>query len=57
MVVDNVLSHVRSGSERFSRVFAVMYDISNGADCIHVEKMINDWKHLMDKQNITNCER
>ena len=56
-VVDKVLSNVRSGSEKFGRVFAVMYDISNGADRTLVEQLINDWKHLVDKQNITKSER
>jgi len=52
-IVDKVLSNIRSGSEKFGRVFAVMYDISNGENYIMLQEVINDWMHLVDNQNIT----
>jgi hypothetical protein len=52
-ILDQVLSNVRSGSEKYGRVFAVMYDIGNGDNETLVDDLINDWKHLVDEQNIT----
>ena len=56
-IVDKVLGNVRSGCEKYGRVFAVMYDLSNGADGTLVEQVINDWKHLVDGQNVTQSGR
>jgi hypothetical protein len=42
-VVDQVLSNVRSGSEKSGRVFAVMYDIGNGDNETFVDDLINDF--------------
>ena len=52
-IVDQVLSNVRSGSEKYGRVFAIMYDISNGDEDTLVEDVINDWKRLADEQFVT----
>lgn len=52
-VVDRVLSNVRSGAEKFGRVFAVMYDISNGSADTVVQAIVEDWKHLVDDLHVT----
>ena len=56
-IVDKVLSNVRSGSEKFGRVFAVLYDISGGDNDTLVEDVINDWKHLVDDQLVTKSRQ
>lgn len=47
-----VLNHCREGANIHGRVYAVMYDIS-GLDMGEISVVINDWKVLKDKMNIT----
>lgn len=56
-VVDKVLGNIRSGSEKYGRVFALMYDISNGNDDTLVEDVINDWTRLVDEQFVTESNQ
>lgn len=48
---DSVAAHVRDGSERYGRTFAMMWDgvAYSGA----AEDIIEDWKHLVDDLKIT----
>ena len=39
-ILDKVLSNVRSGSEKYGRIFSVMYDIRNGNNETQVEDLI-----------------
>ncbi len=45
---DKVLQNVKTGAENYGRVFAVMYDISSGADINRFEKIKQDWVELVD---------
>ncbi|WP_421897767.1 T9SS type A sorting domain-containing protein [Marinoscillum sp.] len=48
---DSVAIHIKDGSERYGRAFAMMWDginYSNAADDV-----INDWKHLVDNLKLT----
>lgn len=49
---DTVAVHVIEGSEKYGRVFSIMYDgIGNRVDDIK-----EDWKHLVDDMAVTNSE-
>jgi hypothetical protein len=52
-ILDKVLRNVRSGSEKYGRVFSVMYDVGSGNNETLVEDLISDWKRLVDEQNVT----
>jgi hypothetical protein len=51
MARNKVLQNVRLGAERNGRVFAVMYDISNGSDA--AVTIVNDWIFLTTYLGIT----
>ena len=51
--LNKVLSNVRSGAEKYGRIFSIMYDIGNGNKDSLVEDLINDWKRLVDVENVT----
>ena len=49
---DSTTKYVMEGSEKYGRVFAIMYDgIAN-----RVEEIKTDWKHLVDNLEITDSE-
>lgn len=52
-ILDKVLRNVRSGSEKYGRVFSVMYDVGSGNNKTLVEDLISDWMRLVDEQNVT----
>jgi glycoprotein endo-alpha-1,2-mannosidase len=52
MARNKVLQNVRLGAERHGRVFAVMYDISDGSDA--AVTIINDWRFLTTYLGITD---
>jgi len=56
-VRDRVLENVRKGAETYGRVFVNMYDISSGEEATMYEDIINDWKHLVDDEKITQSDR
>ena len=56
-VRDRVLGNIRSGSEKYGRVFANMYDISGGNSGTWAEDLKKDWMHLVDDQKITQSSR
>ncbi len=49
---DSTTVYVKEGSEKYGRVFAIMYDgIAN-----RVEEIKTDWKHLVDNLELTDSE-
>ena len=54
---DRVLQNIRSGAEKYGRVFANMYDISGGDENSLVDDIKNDWIHLVDDLKITESSR
>ncbi|WP_144393352.1 hypothetical protein [Pleionea sediminis] len=54
---DKVLNNIRSGSEKYGRVFANMYDISGGNSRTLVNDIKNDWMHLVDTLKVTQSDR
>jgi hypothetical protein len=54
---DRVLQNVRTGAEKYGRVFANMYDISGGDSASLVDDIKNDWMHLVDDLKITESSR
>lgn len=53
---NQVVVNVRKASEKYQRVFSIMYDIT-GAGPKWKEELINDWKFLVDSLKITDSER
>ncbi|MEX0986093.1 MAG: T9SS type A sorting domain-containing protein [Bacteroidales bacterium] len=50
---DTVAKHIMEGSEKYGRVFAIMYDgVAN-----RVEDMKQDWMHLVDDIGVTNSDQ
>ena len=49
---DTVTANVRYGCERYDRAFVNMYDLS-WSKGIEINKLIADWKHLVDDLRIT----
>ncbi len=47
-----VLDHCREGANKYGRTYAVMYDLS-GLGAGGTSKVIDDWKALVDKMQIT----
>ena len=50
---NTVLAHCREGANRFGRAYAVMYDLS-GLGSNRVEQMMDDWRALRSRMNITD---
>ncbi len=53
---DRVLANVRAGASANGRVFGLMYDLSGLQDS-DVDRVIADWKHLVDDLGITRDGR
>eukprot|EP00562_Extubocellulus_spinifer_P012218 CAMPEP_0178544764 /NCGR_PEP_ID=MMETSP0697-20121206/3288_1 /TAXON_ID=265572 /ORGANISM="Extubocellulus spinifer, Strain CCMP396" /LENGTH=1333 /DNA_ID=CAMNT_0020177297 /DNA_START=5112 /DNA_END=9113 /DNA_ORIENTATION=+ len=53
---DKVLQNVRSGSEKYGRVFVNMYDIGNGDQRSLIDDIKRDWMHLVDDERITESK-
>ena len=53
--VNTVLRHCRDGANEHGRVYAVMYDLS-GMRSGQVGRLIDDWKMLVDKLQITRSK-
>jgi hypothetical protein len=54
--VDKVVSNVMAGAAEHGRVFGMMYDLS-GLREAQIDRVINDWKHLVDDFKITANSR
>ena len=50
---DKVLENVQTASNKYGRVYAIMYDLS-GADATSTEQVIADWKRLVDEMGVTS---
>jgi hypothetical protein len=53
---DQVARNVYDGANKYGRVMAVMYDLSGTKDN-DLDKIITDWKHLIDDLHIPNDPR
>jgi hypothetical protein len=53
--VNTVLASCREGANRYGRAYAVMYDLT-GLGEGQVERVIDDWKLLVDKMKLTRDE-
>ena len=51
---NQVASNVRAGAEAYSRVFAIMYDISGYPTNSLISALTNDWNYLVSTQHVTN---
>jgi len=56
MRLDGVLRNVRKGAAEHGRVYGLMYDLS-GMRPGEAGVLIDDWKHLVDKTNLTRDDR
>jgi hypothetical protein len=58
-IVDTVLKNLRSGAEKYGRLFVNMYDISgnDGTADKRVQDVIKDWMHLVDDLHITSSKQ
>src|SRR5204863_147353 len=48
-----VLDHCREGANLYGRTYAVMYDLS-GLGGGQMQRVMNDWKNLIDRMEITS---
>lgn len=51
-----VLSNVRAGANEYGRVWGLMYDLS-GVKSSQMDKVIDDWKFLVDQTHLTTDPR
>ena len=51
--VNTVLANCRDGANLYGRTYAVMYDLS-GLPAGHMQDVINDWRNLRQKMEITD---
>jgi len=54
--VDKILSNVRKGAAQYGRVYGMMYDVS-GVRNGDMQRIIDDWKHLVDTTKLTKDDR
>ena len=54
--IDTVLAHVRKGARQYGRVYGLMYDLSGVKDG-EIDRVITDWKYLVDSTHLTKDER
>jgi hypothetical protein len=55
--VDQVLANVRKSANRTGRVFALCYDLSGARKDKMYERLVADWKRLVDETQITRDPR
>ncbi|NMB74635.1 MAG: hypothetical protein GYA21_05835 [Myxococcales bacterium] len=54
---DQVARNVMAAAEAYQRVFAIEYDISGASEDMIPERLIDDWKHLVDDLGLTRSGR
>jgi hypothetical protein len=54
---DRVLGHVRSAAAQTGRVYAICYDLSGASKEKLYDRLVADWKRLVDEQKVTQDER
>jgi hypothetical protein len=50
---DQVMLHCRKGGNQYKRAWAMMYDLSGLASGADIQKVVNDWKYLVDTFKIS----
>jgi hypothetical protein len=50
---DQVLGHVRTSAAKTGRVYAICYDLTGAPKDRLYDTLVNDWKHLVDEQKVT----
>lgn len=50
---DQVVLHCRKGGNQYKRAWAMMYDLSGLASGADIQKVVNDWKYLVDTFKIS----
>lgn len=51
---NKVTANVKAGAEKYSRVFAIMYDISGAPESTLVGNITSDWNYLVSTLGVTN---
>lgn len=54
---DLVMSHVRESCKTTGRVMGLCYDLSGADSRTLFDKLVNDWKRLVDEQHVTRDNR
>jgi hypothetical protein len=54
---NQVIRHIKEGSEAYGRTFAVMYDLSGSNPDLVVRDIVRDWNSLVDEVGILNGDR
>jgi hypothetical protein len=54
---NQVTSNVRSGAEKYGRVFAIMYDISGANAATLLDDLKKDWSYLVNMSRVTESDR
>ncbi len=54
---DKVLEYARSSAKKTGRVYAVCYDLTGVPSDRLYDRLVTDWKRLVDEEKITNDER
>ncbi len=55
--LDQVLSHVRKSAEAHGRAYALCYDMSGAKSDQLVNRLMTDWKRLVDEEKVTEDPR
>jgi hypothetical protein len=54
---DRVLDHVRTSAKKTGRLYAVCYDLTNAPKDRLYDRLVQDWKQLVDEQKVTQDKR
>jgi hypothetical protein len=54
---NGVTSNVRSGAEKYGRVFSIMYDISGANAATLLDDLKKDWSYLVNTLKVTESDR
>ena len=55
--IDTVLGHVRKSAAETGRVYAVCYDLSGAREGELYDKLVGDWRRLVDDRRVTADDR
>ena len=54
---DRVLGHIRAATAETGRVYAVCYDMTDAPKDKLYDRLVEDWKRLVDEQHVTRDDR
>lgn len=54
---DQVLEHVRAAAKKSGRVYALCYDLSGASKATMFDRLVADWKKLVDEKKVTSDAR